>query len=263
MQKKSSTWLIPVALGVVFVALFVPIGLFAFGEPYERPTVMGLIFAGIGVVVGVICLGGAVAMRREGRAVADGGPLLTVVPAPTPVQAPTPWPVPAFAAELARRLEGAPYQVLASANTIQVVANLADARFLSWLNLNRVKVLAGTQVQATGPGRYRQLDTRQALEWEVGLDGALVPRARGSVETFAGRRWSYETRTVTVFGPDGVTTPVDYTFSTADIAKPLHEVAKQAGWRTVMPAEQRIGLMAGIFGGVIALGTVIGLLIAL
>ena len=163
-----------------------------------------------------------------------------------------------------RAFAGSPYRVDVGPDAITVIADLADARFLGFASVRRVGVVYRTRLTWTAPARVTWEDAEEVVEWSAGVDGALVPRLTGRIAGMRGRVVQASFRKELGVDERGLGFPVDYAFSSNEIATPLKAAVDQAGFRTAMATTTRIGLVAAVVGGggAVVAGVVLAVLAA-
>ncbi|GAA3611792.1 hypothetical protein GCM10022199_14580 [Marihabitans asiaticum] len=234
-----------VVLLLVFGAMLV---LGTWGIAADGDTGFALAWAAILIPVVAILLYGLVGTIREGRPAAledlrpvDG----TIGTEPPPGDGSSPWSLGQVAAGIARRLDGAPYRVLADDDTIVVTADLADARWRHLLTARGLKDTMTVVLRHTGGRSLRRTDETRQIEWHAG-----VPSIGASAKVSSGRQWGYRRQINFAVTERGVSKPVDYEFSTADLNGPIRETMQAAGWKTALSADAKGGLAMAAFVGV-------------
>ena len=163
--------------------------------------------------------------------------------------------------EIARELYPVGYVVTPMPGGFSVDRNLADASWVIPFGIANVKSVIGHHValdQETGA--LRITDTAQGVTWRVGMEG-LIPTVHtaGGFTIFRGRRMAIGGTKQYGMRPDGSIGAIqDYTYNTQIVREVIERTASAQGWnpsrkRPPMTASQRIGLVAGIGGGVLAL----------
>lgn len=166
--------------------------------------------------------------------------------------------------EVQRAFAGSPYRVVVEADAIAVIADLADARFLGVASVRRFRSVSRTRLTWKAPGRVTWEDAEEVLEWTAGVGGSLVPRLTGRISGMRGRVAKVEFRKELGVDERGPGFPVDYVFSTAEIARPLKAAVERAGYRSGLATTTIVGIVAAAVGGGGALvaGIVIAVLAA-
>ncbi|QJW35463.1 hypothetical protein [Cellulosimicrobium protaetiae] len=166
-----------------------------------------------------------------------------------------------LAAAVGQRLEQTPYRVVdLRPDGFTMVLDLADARWWGVLSASGLRESFEHVVRVTPDGRYATTDRHSELEWTVGPQGGPVPRvgARLRASSFQGRTWSFSTRTVVGGREGGTVGPVvAYAYSSATGRRIIDDAARGLGLRERMAPATKIGLVAAIFGGVVAVGGVV------
>lgn len=216
-----------------------------------RVDPVGYVAGGIFLVVGLGMWWSALAMRRE----------LSLAGQAVPDAAPGEVSFAEVADRVRARLAGTPYVVDASGRVIRVRADLADATFLTWAAVHRVREIRGMEVVATGPRRAVIRDTVQGYELAGG-----TARLRGKAHAFSGRSWSYTRRVDYGVGTDGsVGRQVDIDFASSEIQKPVIEVLKETGWYSswfsAQSAETKGAIVVAAVAGVGAIAAVVAVII--
>lgn len=165
-----------------------------------------------------------------------------------------PWTLDQVVAGLVHAFADTPYAVLRApahaGDRLVVRADVVDARWWSLLQRHRLASAYTMLLVPRRPGVLERQDRMSRVEWAAGLDGQLVPHASFAASGTVGRVWRVETRKEVVLTPGlGVETPVDYTFSTGEVQRPVKEVVERAGWRLGLDPATRVGLGFAIVGG--------------
>ncbi|MFF4397034.1 hypothetical protein [Streptomyces sp. NPDC001480] len=90
-------------------------------------------------------------------------------------------------------------------------------------------------------------DVVRTVEYEAGLGGVRLGK------TVSTGRNVYVSKTWSLNGTQ------EYSFSSAEGHRLIRGVARELGWREIRPASVKIAIGFGVFGGVIALGTLVAL----
>lgn len=149
-------------------------------------------------------------------------------------------------AAIERAFANSPYVVSPMPGGIRVIADLADARFLTLGGARRVQTVFATDVIPVQPGVVARIDSLRNVQWTAGIDGTLTARLTGSARMTQGRVVTVQARKQFGVGPKGAGPQVDYAFSSAEIATPLKAAIVDAGFRDVMPAHAKIGLVVAL-----------------
>lgn len=241
------TWVLLAFMALIFSLLGIGLTVAAFVTG-EWPLLAGLVF----LLVGLVMAWWVPAARREQSA--DSRDLPVAEAGTVPFER---------VAELIReRLDGTAYAVELQGSMIRVHADLADAEFLGWASVHRVKVVRGLEVVAARPGVAITRDFEQDFDLSLG-----VGRLSGSARVQSGRSWSVQRRIEWGVGKDGsVGRQVDVRFSSKEIQGPVNAVLEETGWHAgswaSLPAESKGALVVGIIGGVGAVFTLIVLGVA-
>lgn len=148
-----------------------------------------------------------------------------------------------------RAFAGSPYRVEVAGDAITVVADLADARFLGLASVRRFRSVFRTRLTWKAPARVTWEDAEEQLEWTAGLDGAMMPRLSGRISGMRGRVVKVERRMELGVDERGLGVPVDYAFSSNEIARPLRAAVEQAGYRSGLAGSTLVGIVAAAVGG--------------
>lgn len=233
------SWLLLLSFAVVFGGIGLLLAVLAFTTGEQMLLVGAAVFLVVGGIAGWL----VPKMRREqaepveGAAGAVGGR----------DAGPGTWPIERVAAEIRRRLEPTPYEVLVKPDRIVVEADLADARFLGPGSVRDVRVLRGLEVVLRDDGRPLVRDFERDVDWTAG-----VGRFTGSARVFSGVTYKYERRVEVGADRDGVGAKVDYTTSWQQVRGPVVEVLKEAGWYggwwASLPSEAKGAVVVGAIG---------------
>ncbi|MGW7255765.1 hypothetical protein [Streptomyces sp. NPDC054834] len=94
---------------------------------------------------------------------------------------------------------------------------------------------------------FTMTDVVRTVEYEAGLGGVRLGKTVSTGRSvYVSKTWS----------PDGTQ---QYSFSSAEGHRLIRGVARELGWREIKPTSVKIAIGFGIFGGVIAVGTLITL----
>ncbi|TDE92652.1 hypothetical protein EXU48_14035 [Occultella glacieicola] len=250
MKLSTLAWLLGSIFGVLSLVLLVIGAVLTVDDVAVAPIVLfvvGAIFA----VVAIVAFTFAPRIRAQERLI-EG----TATPDAAAMQG---WD--RLHAEIERAFAGSPYAVRATPGSIRVSADLADARFLTIGGARRVATLFTTAVIPVRQGAVARQDTLQDLEWTVWVDGTARPRFTGKGRTVGGRVYTIQKQVEVGADAKGIGKKVDYTFSSAEIAKPLKAAIEAVGFDDVMPATQKFGvvmaLAAGVPGVLVGIGAAI------
>lgn len=242
--KPQHKWIGMVIFGIIFtlLGLALCVGSFWIADGFQRWAVFAVSL--LVLVVGILPLAYAPRARREtGTKVAEN--LVPAQPRQPADDADTPWSVATLAGALAHELTGTPYVVSHNDELIRVTWDLGDRSWWVAAQRNGTERAFETRLVMAGPGKVSRTDHWHALDWQAG-----VP-VLGSVQaqTGGGRVWRWEKRVELGTGADGLSTAVDYTFSTADLNRPLHDVLERGGWsKPALGAEAKGALIVGGIG---------------
>ncbi|WP_426246722.1 hypothetical protein [Nocardioides sp. LHG3406-4] len=237
------SWSLMALLAVVFCAVGIGLAIGAW-QSGELALWGG---AAIFVVVGLVPAALLPRARREQR---QGSGVLA--PASATEGAPPPdgatWTLTQVADELSRQFEGTPYVVHASPERIRIHADLADATFLDFAGVNKVKVVRGLDIVPNGDGLAVVRDWEQDLDLTAG-----VGRLTGSTRMFSGSKIGFERRIRWGVGADGDwRRQVDFSSSSRQLRGVAVDVLKRAGmypgWYATLPADAKAGLIVGLIG---------------
>ncbi len=136
----------------------------------------------------------------------------------------------------------------ASPERIRIHADLADATFLDFAGVNRVRVVRGLDIVPNGRGSAALTDFEQDLDLTAG-----VARLTGSTRVFSGAKIGYERRIVWGVGADGDwKRQVDFSHSSRQLRGVATDVLKRAGWYrgwyASLPTESKGALWVGLIG---------------
>lgn len=171
-----------------------------------------------------------------------------------------------LAAAVGQRLEQTPYRIVdLRPDGFTLRLDLADARWWGVLSRSGLRETYELLVGVSPDGRsYAISDRRTEVVWRAGPSGP-VPRVGATLRAsaFQGRTWSYSSKKVVGVSDAGrVETVVDYAFSTAPGHRLVSEAAASLGLREKMSASTRIGVVAAVVGGAMALLAVGGAIVS-
>lgn len=251
MRQSSAAYLLGVVFGVLAAGLAVlAVVLGVRGVPVA-PFVLGAIGA-LFLIVSAVGFVFAPRIRTQERYF-DG----SATPPPEMTQG---WGE--LRAAIERAFAGSPYAVSTTPGGIQVIADLADARFLTMGGARRVKTVFATDVVPVGPGVVARVDSLRKLQWSAGISGSLTARLTGSAQITQGRVWTMQAHREFGVGAKGAGAQVDYTFSSPEITTPLKAAIADAGFRDVLPAHAKISATVALAAAVPAVLGGIGVAIA-
>ena len=230
----------------LFAGIFVVIGI-GLGIAARLSGEAALWFgAAVCVVVGLVTAAYLPRARRE-QALSTGELAPVSATSAAPSDGAT-WTLAQVAAELTRQFEGTPYVVQASPERIRIHADLADATFLDFAGVNKVKVVRGLDIVPDGKGAAVVRDWEQDLDLTAG-----VGRLTGSARMFSGASMGFERRIEWGVGADGDwKRQVDFSHSSRQLRGVAVAVLKRAGmypgWFASLPADAKVGLIVGLIG---------------
>lgn len=252
-------------VGSVFTLVGLGAGAAALAERSAQPIltailgILGAIFLLMGVIALVLHARGR---SRPQPAPADWRPLDTADVAQVPLPATTPWSFDQLAAGLVHAFAETPYRVSRSGESLIVRADIADAQWWQLFERHELHQAYAVTLRRTGERTVERGDALSRVEWSAGTVGG-PPRLSFGAEQTVGRVWTTQKRTDVVLGPDlRVSRPVDFSFSSTEVQRPVKEVLERADWRTALDANARMGLIAASIGGGLALLVVVALVIA-
>lgn len=153
-----------------------------------------------------------------------------------------------------------PYIVTPTADGFELALNIVDARWVLPLGTGNIKKYFTITAKLDETSHVARLnDSLYELEWSAGLNGQLQPHIGARMEVQQGT--VYQVHIGGVIGtqaPGGVTT---YQFSSAEAKKWLNAILLQDGWKKAMSTQTKIGIIAASFGGLVALGAIILILV--
>jgi hypothetical protein len=165
-----------------------------------------------------------------------------------------------LAAAVGQRIEQTPFRVVdLRPDGFTMHLDLADARWWGVLSRSGLRE-SYDYVVRTGPdGKYSSTERRRSVEWTAGTHGpvpSLGAELRGS--TFHGKTWGVSSGTVVGVGDTGRVEPVvRYTFTPTSGRKIIADAATSLGMREEMSPSVKVGLVAAILGGAVAIGAVV------
>ncbi|MCB7136037.1 hypothetical protein [Cellulosimicrobium marinum] len=171
-----------------------------------------------------------------------------------------------LAAAVGQRLEQTPYRLVdPQPDGFTMVIDLADARWWGALSRSGLRETYAfvVRLEPDGPG-YTILEQRRAVEWTVGAHGPQ-PRLGGvlSAHRFDGTTWTWTAKIRVGLDDEGrARAVVAYAFTPLHGRKIIREAAKSLGLRLRLNTQSKIGLVAAIFGGVVAVGGVVVAVVA-
>lgn len=233
---------------LIFAAIFLILGLGAAVAVFSVADDTGGRFAFGGVALLCLVVGGtalAFAPRARRESGTTSGPLSPVQAASVAQDLERPWPLPAVASALAHELRGTPYRVAHDDRAMEVTWDLGDRSWWVGAQRNGIRRIFSTRLVMAGPGKVTRTDHYFTLDWQAGAP--IVGAATGT--SSGGRVWRFEKRVELGTDRDGVTVPVDVTFSTNDLDVPLQRVLDAAGWTSPkLGAEAKGALVVGMIG---------------
>lgn len=170
----------------------------------------------------------------------------------------------AFRDAVAARAAGTPYVVVDTPAGFDLRIDLADAAWYGLLaKAGRKKVVQHRVLVDGAARRFTMVDDHYDVEWQVGLDpsGPGVPRLRAARQESRtlGRVHEFSMEktvgvSTTTHRPEVV---VDYVFRSSDGQGMIRDAAEQAGWRERRGAAERVGIVAGVVGGIGAVAALV------
>jgi len=164
--------------------------------------------------------------------------------------------------ELGERSAGTPYRVQRTPGGAVVGLNIADMRYLTLFYRNRL-TLAYSIVLTLDEQRhsYTREQRSRELTYSFGSDGSVLGAAFSGAE-IRGTVRSLQAGIVGGVHDDGDLVK-SYGFDSREITAFVDDVMAAAGWRRRMDSSTRIGMIAAIIGGSVAvLATGFGVLMA-
>jgi len=153
-----------------------------------------------------------------------------------------------------------PYVITQTADGFELSLNIVDARWVMPLGTGNIKKYFTITAKLDETSRVARLnDSLYELEWSAGLNGQLVPHIGAQVQVQQGT--IYQVHIGGVLGTQtesGITT---YQFSSSEAKKWLNAILAQDGWKKAMSIQTKIGIIAACFGGLVALGAIILILV--
>ncbi|WP_435737389.1 hypothetical protein V5D56_01990 [Cellulosimicrobium sp. PMB13] len=171
-----------------------------------------------------------------------------------------------LAAAVGQRLERTPYRIAdPRPDGFTMRLDLADARWWGVLSRSGLRETHELVVRVTPDGRsYATTDRRMEVGWTAGPSGP-VPHVGATLRAsgFQGKTWTYSAKKVVGVSDAGrVETVVDYAFSTALGHRLVSEAAASLGLREKMSTSTKIGVVAAVIGGAMALVAVVGAVVS-
>ena len=216
---------------------------------------VGLLFGGLGAVILVLAL-----RRRPVSSAAPGAGVTGPVPGDPGAAADIgrPWTFDEVVGDLARRTEGAPYTVDREGDAVTVRVDLADVQWWALLQRHGLSKAYSTTLTPVGPAKAARSDALTEFEWVAGPDGRSDLRVTGEAAWKGGRVWSVGSERIWTPGPDGLRKVVDYRLDSGELQELISTTLSRAGWATAFDTQTKIGLWAGVIGGV---GAVVALVV--
>jgi len=197
------------------------------------------------VLMAAISIYFGVLMRRQARSTdIDGG---------------TDWA--ALVADLQTRFADTPYSVESTPTTVQVRADLADARFLTLSAVRRVRTAYDLTLTLVDDHAVRRVGTRRLIEWAAGPDGAWSAQWAGESQMQSGTVHTIEFRREYGIDEKGPRAVVDYTFGSKEITDPVKQALRAHGFSVRRDAQTQMGIVMAGIGIAVALGVGIALVV--
>lgn len=167
----------------------------------------------------------------------------------------------ALIADLEDRFTDTPYRVESTATTVQVKADLADARFLTLGSVRRVQ--SGYQLTLTlvDDHAVRRVGERRLLRWAAGPDGSWSAQWVGETQVQSGTVHTMEFHREYGIDEQGPRAVVDYTFRSKEILGPVSVALDAHGFSVRRDAQTQMGIVMAGLGIAVALGVGIALVV--
>ncbi|MEU6549862.1 hypothetical protein ABZ915_06160 [Streptomyces sp. NPDC046915] len=157
-------------------------------------------------------------------------------------------PVEAFHTRVEAAVAGTPYRPRRTEWGLELTVDVNAPQWQELLTRHRVDQVHTYRVALRPQEKaFTMTDVVRTVEYEAGPGGVRLGR------TVSTGRSVYATRTWNLDGTQ------QYSFSSAEGHRLIRDVARELGWREIRPASVKIAIGFGIFGGVIALGTLVAL----
>lgn len=153
-----------------------------------------------------------------------------------------------FHARIEAAVAGTPYLRRRTEWGFELTVDVHTPQWQELLTRHRVDQVHTYRVALRPQERaFTMTDVVRTVEYEAGVGGVRLGRTvTTGRNVYVSRTWS----------PNGTQ---EYSFSSSEGHRLIRGVARELGWREIRPTSVKVAIGFGVFGGVIALGTLVAL----
>jgi len=167
----------------------------------------------------------------------------------------------ALIADLEHRFADTPYSVESTDTTVEIHADLADARFLTLSSVRRVQTAYRLSLALVDDHAVRRVGERRLLHWTAGPDGSWSAQWVGESQVQSGSVHTIEFHREYGVDEQGPRAVVDYTFRSKEITDPVKDALQAHGFSVRRDASTQMGIVMAGLGIAVALGIGIALVV--